>query len=259
MLPSVPALFLAFAAILASTVSALPAPHADLNVNVARAPEYVQWTNARRMAVGLPPLAPRMKRFPTPTEPGLVARHVPSASPSPLASAPVRLANGPTTYTGRVEARTVADGSSLGFLRLSSSGVTLGSYDEASSVTFTAPASNTPFDVVFTDSGMNLGAVGTVQIASGLANANTLEVTEATSAHARPAKTGGESAIWRFSTTSAQLTPNWVNPDGSHARTTKLGWVPSDATTVVGGDIDAYSAAHPAAPAVEMALFFMSD
>ena len=73
---------------------AAPALHIpQLRSTAPRAPAAVpdQWTNAQRLAAGLPPHAPRVVRAPTPTEPGLVRRAHPSASPSPLAFAPARV------------------------------------------------------------------------------------------------------------------------------------------------------------------------
>ncbi|TBU27462.1 hypothetical protein BD309DRAFT_862827 [Dichomitus squalens] len=135
---------LLFTLVFFTTAHASVIPFGHKSLNVARSPSET-WTNAQRLAAGLPPRAPRrLKRAPTPTEPGLAKRAAPSPSPSANALAGVRVAT-EKAYTGTLQVRTVADNATLGFVRLSSSGVELATA-EGSPVAFTAVGS-VPFSI----------------------------------------------------------------------------------------------------------------
>ncbi|RPD52393.1 hypothetical protein L226DRAFT_258859 [Lentinus tigrinus ALCF2SS1-7] len=254
-LPSLSALLLVASLFGSSAPAALARSIPEVNKNVARGAEADRWTNGQRLAAGLPPHAPRKLKRATPTEPNVAKRHVPSPSPSPAAFANLHVAV-TETRTGRIEARTVADDASLGFVRLSSSGVSLGS--DGADVTFTTSGS-TPFSIATTEeSPLYLGGSGTSAIATGTTRTATLSSVPATSPHARPMATGGESAIWTLDAASQKLVPYWVNPDGSHPKTT-LAYSTTDGALLLTGDIDAYNQAHPSAPLVEAALYYVGN
>ena len=83
-LSSLSAVFFTFFFFLANSPAAL-ASHVALGhrtlAHSTSTPET--WTNAQRLAAGLPPLAPRRFKRATPTEPGVAKRAAPSPSPSP--------------------------------------------------------------------------------------------------------------------------------------------------------------------------------
>ncbi|TFK86969.1 hypothetical protein K466DRAFT_565680 [Polyporus arcularius HHB13444] len=256
-LPSLSALLLVLSLCGPATLARnIPVVHQHL----ARGAESHQWTNGQRLAAGLPPHAPRKLMRATPTEPNVAKRHAPSASPSLSAFANLPIA-ATETRTGRIEARTVADDASLGFVQLSSvegSGVSLKfatESDDASVVTFTS-SGLTPFDIATTgDSPLFLGGSGTIAIATGSTRTATLSSVLQTSPHARPMATGGESAIWTLDAATQKLVPLWVNPDGAHAKTT-LAYSATDGALLLTGDVDAYNQAHPEAPVAEAALYY---
>ncbi|PIL34555.1 hypothetical protein GSI_03333 [Ganoderma sinense ZZ0214-1] len=260
-LSSLSAVFFTFLFFVASSPAAL-ASHAALDHGIFARSSPETWTNAQRLAAGLPPLAPRRFKRATPTEPGVPRRHAPSPSPSAHVKHPIHLAPVKTSYTGTLQARTVPGNSSLGFVRLSSSGVTLGG-DNASRVTFTA-VGTLPFSIATVTGGANeepsfLGAVGKTAIASGSASAAALSNVVQTPAHARPtSSTGSESAIWTIDANTRRLTALWVNPDGSHVNTV-LAHGASAGALVLTGDVDAYNRAHPDAPVSEVALYLVSN
>ncbi|KAI8977795.1 hypothetical protein BD414DRAFT_155933 [Trametes punicea] len=109
-----------------------------------------QWTNAQRLAAGLPPRAPRTFKRATSTSgnvfvPAPVKRSAPSPSPSPFA-----LSKGkpvPTSYAGHIVARHLGSNDAVGYLRVSSSGVSLGGDKDSAHVTFTTSGSNTLFSI----------------------------------------------------------------------------------------------------------------
>ncbi|RDX45958.1 hypothetical protein OH76DRAFT_917500 [Lentinus brumalis] len=265
-LPSLSALLLVLSLCGPATLARnIPVVHQHL----ARGAESHQWTNAQRLAAGLPPHAPRKLMRATPTEPNVAKRHAPSASPSLSAFANLPIA-ATETRTGRIEARTVADDASLGFVQLSSvegSGVLkfAKESDDASVVTFTS-SGLTPFDIATTgdsplltgDSPLFLGGSGTIAIATASTRTATLSSVLQTSPHARPMATGGESAIWTLDAATQKLVPLWVNPDGAHAKTT-LAYSAIDGALLLAGDIDAYNQAHPEAPVTEAALYYVSN
>ena len=82
---------LLFTLVFFASAHASVVPLARKNIELARSPSDA-WTNAQRLAVGLPPLAPRrLKRAPTPTEPGVAKRAAPSPSPSSNAFSSTRV------------------------------------------------------------------------------------------------------------------------------------------------------------------------
>ncbi|KAI1793753.1 hypothetical protein LXA43DRAFT_204475 [Ganoderma leucocontextum] len=263
-LSSLSAIFFALFFFASNSPAAL-ASHVGLDhMNLARSSPETAWTNAQRLAAGLPPLAPRRFKRATPTEPGIGKRAAPSPSPSAHGRHPfhhgVHLAV-ENSYTGTLQARTVSSNTSLGFLRLSSSGVALGG-DNGTSVTFTA-VGTLPFNIATMTDNTNevpsfLGAVGNAAIANGSASAAALSNVFQTSPHARPTLSGSESAIWTMDANTGKLTPLWVNPDGSHARSV-LAYSASDDALLLTGDVSAYNRAHPGSPVSEVALFFVSN
>ena len=86
-LPPFSVLLLTFTALFAHSAAGLALHIPQSRDIIERAPEAIpdQWTNAQRLSAGLPPHAPRVVKRATPTEPGLVKRTHPSASPSPAA------------------------------------------------------------------------------------------------------------------------------------------------------------------------------
>ncbi|KAI0697186.1 hypothetical protein C8T65DRAFT_755526 [Cerioporus squamosus] len=286
--PSLPSLSVLLLACTLCGPAALARSIPVVHKSLARGADADQWTNGQRLAMGLPPHAPRKLKRATPTEPNVAKRHAPSPSPSLAAFA--NLVAVPETRTGRIEARTVADSSSLGFVQLES-GVSLkSSSDDASEVTFTTSGS-TPFDIATTgDSPLYLGGSGavaltpkfhkaggsvvaipsTIQVHSTLADSAFKELaafeqsltayspSPPATPHARPMAAGGESAIWTLDTATQKLVPYWVNPDGSHAKTT-LAYSAADGALLLVGDVDAYNQAHPDAPLAEAALYYVSN
>ncbi|KAM5545484.1 hypothetical protein V8D89_000522 [Ganoderma adspersum] len=276
-LSSLSAVFFTFFFFVANSPAAL-ASHVALGHRTFAHSSPETWTNAQRLAAGLPPLAPRRFKRATPTEPGIAKRAAPSPSPSAHVKHPfdnIRLTAVETSYTGTLQARTVSGNASLGFVRLSSSGIALGG-DDGSRVTFTA-VGTLPFSIATVTDGADeepsfLGAVGKTAIASGSGSAAALSNVVQTPAHARPTLSGGESAIWTMDANTLKLTALgdkpltndhfgaalWVNPDGSHASTT-LAHSAFDNALVLTGDVNAYNRAHPDSPVSEVALFFVSN
>ncbi|KAI0738193.1 hypothetical protein C8Q80DRAFT_262862 [Daedaleopsis nitida] len=251
-LPSLAALLL----VLLATVSPTPGafarsiPAAGFK-NAVLSADAKHWTNAKRLAAGLPPHAPRHHKRATPTEPNVAKRAVPSASPSPVAFALLDSA-APSSVTGFIEARTVNGDARLGLVRLTSSGITLGD-TIGTPVSFTTVGS-TPFSITtIGESPAYIGGLGTSAISSGSDRSATLGSVRLTTPHARPMATGGESAIWSLDAATQKLVPYWVNPDGSHPKTSIV-YVPSTKTLTLVGDVSAYNQAHPDAPASEVAL-----
>lgn len=81
-LPSLSALLFLLLTLVAPSPLALARNIPAAHKNLVRA-DAKDWTNARRLAAGLPPHPPRHMKRGTPTEPNVVKRHaVPSPSPS---------------------------------------------------------------------------------------------------------------------------------------------------------------------------------
>ncbi|KAH9895703.1 hypothetical protein C8Q73DRAFT_447216 [Cubamyces lactineus] len=259
-LASLPILALALCLLLAySPVSALSIPpslKSPPRVKSVRVTD--QWTNAKRLAAGLPPRAPRTFKRATPTVPDPYApikRSAPSPSPSPFAFARPAVE---TAYSGRIVARYAGTNVPAGYLRASPSGVVGGANDEqdGAHIAFTTTGSKALFSIsnlatveTTTDSEASqestlIGAAGASTLSSGSASAVPLGNVKQTSPHARPALTGGESAIWSFDASTHALTVHWVNPDGSHPRT-RVAYSARDGTLFLTGDVGAYGAAHP--------------
>ncbi|KAI9059839.1 hypothetical protein FKP32DRAFT_1605769 [Trametes sanguinea] len=232
----------------------------------SRAPE--KWTNAQRLAAGLPPRAPRTYKRVTstvadPLAPAPVKRTAPSPSPSPFAHSKPAV-----SYTGRIVARHPGKDDVVGFLRAPSSGVALGNNESSTTVTFKTPGGNSLFSITnvtssdaeasSTQEASLIGASGTSALGAGSANAVTLETVKQTAPHARPALTGGESTIWTFDVSTKALTAHWVNPDGSHPKT-RVAYNAHNGTLVLTGDVDAYNKAHADEPVTEVALYFESE
>ncbi|KAI0755582.1 hypothetical protein C8Q74DRAFT_1373364 [Fomes fomentarius] len=258
-LPSLSALLFLLLTLVAPSPLALARNIPAAHKNLVRA-DAQDWTNARRLAAGLPPHPPRHMKRATPTEPNVVKRHaVPSPSPSAALASIQKLAAPEVAHTGHIEARTVENNEPLGFVQISSSGLTLGRDDsDGTPVVFTTDGS-TPFSIATVGGAPTyIGGQGTQSISSGSARKATLGSVGLTTPHARPMATGGESAIWTLDAATQKLVPYWVNPDGSHPRTT-LAYSESDGALVLTGDVSAYNQAHPDAQVSEVALFFVSN
>ncbi|CDO69730.1 hypothetical protein BN946_scf184697.g2 [Trametes cinnabarina] len=297
-LSCLPVLLLAFCLLLAqSPADALSIPpnlKAPPRIKSLRSRAPEKWTNAQRLAAGLPPRAPRTFKRATSTAPNPFAanpvkRTAPSPSPSPFANARTAV---PTSYSGRIVARHPGSDRAVGYLRASSSGVNLGSSDASTTVTFTTTGGNALFSVdnavtsdteaSSTPEAIIIGASGTAALGAGSANAVTLGNVQQTAPHSRPALTGGESAIWTFdaatqaftgASSAATLAPpkadntdrgsaapvsaHWVNPDGSHPRT-HVAYSARDGALLLTGDVDAYNEAHPDDALSEVTLYLES-
>ncbi|KAI0824441.1 hypothetical protein BC628DRAFT_1420175 [Trametes gibbosa] len=257
------------------------------------------WTNAQRLAVGLPPRAPRTYKRATstnPLEPAPVKRSAPSPSPSPYAYAKARPVV-ETSYSGHIVARYAGTDVVAGSVQASDSGVTLGGDADSARVTFATSGpralfsiskldAGTGVSVPATEAGAFIGATGTAALGAGAsrlleydsplcarasalpASAHTsdagvysavlLNHVHQTSAHARPAASGSESAIWLFDASARALTAHWVNPDGSHPKT-EVAMRVRDGALVLTGDVGAYNRAHAQDPVYEVTLQFVSD
>ncbi|KAJ3483476.1 hypothetical protein NLI96_g6293 [Meripilus lineatus] len=172
-------------------------------------------TNAERFARGLGPAPPVFKRVlpgvETPTRAYEVEKRAkPSGTP-------------PVNYSGRIQIRN-KDGSSLGYVVNNPSGVSgsnFGGPQNELHVTFTTTSSGAgPFDIIATNPKFPppyfIGGAGTT--VSGEFNAVSFQHVQQTSPGSRPFA-GGESAIWSLNTSTKELTPQWVNPDGSKPKT----------------------------------------
>ncbi|KAL7278242.1 hypothetical protein ACG7TL_008218 [Trametes sanguinea] len=301
-LSCLPVLFLALCLLVAhSPVSALSIPpnlKSPPRVKSLRSRAPEKWTNAQRLAAGLPPRAPRTYKRATPTAanplaPAPVKRTAPSPSPSPFAHARPAV-----NYSGRIVARHPGSDDVVGYLRALSSGVSLGSNESSTTVAFKTPGGNALFSISngtssdaeasSTQEASLIGASGTFALGAGSANAVTLETVKQTlllgpsrdrpsfwfrsstpyehsgpgllraAPHARPALTGGESAIWTFDVSTQALTAHWVNPDGSHPKT-RVAYNAHNGTLLLTGDVDAYNLAHADEPLSEVALYFESE
>ncbi|OJT10617.1 hypothetical protein TRAPUB_12865 [Trametes pubescens] len=258
-----------------SPVSALSIPpnlKAPRRVKSLRGPDQHLWTNAQRLAVGLPPRAPRIVKRATstsPLEPAPVKRTAPSPSASPFAYSKARPAVD-VSYSGRIVARYAGTDVPIGYVRSSSSGVSLGDDEDGARVAFTASGPRALFSISAVDAAVTtddtasaqntafIGAAGTAALAAGSPSAVLLNSVQQTSAHARPAAAGGESAIWMFDAATQALTAHWVNPDGSHPRT-RVAVRARDGALVLTGDVGAYNEAHKGDVVYEVTLHLDSD
>ncbi|KAI0654298.1 hypothetical protein C8Q70DRAFT_1058548 [Cubamyces menziesii] len=286
-LASLPALALALCLLLASSpaeaLSIPPSLKAPPRVKSVRATDG--WTNAKRLAAGLPPRAPRTFKRATPTVPdpyAPVKRSAPSPSPSPFAFARPAVE---TAYEGRIVARYAGSDVPVGYVRASSSGVSVAGdvsgedeVQDGARVAFKTTGSKALFSITAlqdtsatidssnsgsetsqeSESTTLIGAAGASTLSSGSASAVPLGTVKQTAPHARPALTGGESAIWTFDAATKALTAHWVNPDGSHPHT-RVAYRARDGALFVAGDVAAYNAAHPGDVVSEVTLYLESD
>ncbi|KAI0631454.1 hypothetical protein C8Q77DRAFT_1074538 [Trametes polyzona] len=267
-------LFLLVAHSPASALSIPPSLKSPPRVKPLRGPDQDLWTNAQRLAVGLPPRAPRTFKRATstnPLEPAQVKRSAPSPSASPFAYAKTRPAV-ETAYSGRIVARYAGSEIPAGIVRASSSGVSLGGDEDGAHVAFTTSGSRALFSISNLDSVVTaksetaastqapaafIGASGTSPLGADSPNAVVLANVQQTTAHARPATAGGESTIWTFDAPTQSLVAHWVNPDGSHPRT-RVAVRARDGVLVLTGDVGAYNEAHPGEPIYEVTLHLES-
>ncbi|OCH87392.1 hypothetical protein OBBRIDRAFT_159752 [Obba rivulosa] len=193
-------------------------------------------TNAQRLAVGLPPLPPKRRATGT--------RSV-SASPSPSPRPP-------TTFTGHLEARS-NNGTTVGFVKNTAGGVDgivppsdPGTLEVSFSTTATPGAP--PFSILATNPAFpppfNVGGNGTAALGSGSPDVVAINHVGFTSPFSPPSiDAGGESSIWSYSTSTKEITAQWINPDGSHP-TTFIGWNSTANFLFLSGDLSAYNHAH---------------
>ncbi|KAI0668218.1 hypothetical protein C8Q78DRAFT_1081603 [Trametes maxima] len=272
--PFLPALLLTLCLLVAhsAALSIPPSLKAPARVKSVRSDE--QWTNAQRLAAGLPPRAPRKyyKRatstLANPLGPAPVKRSAPSPSPSPYYARP----QVETSYSGRLAARLAGTDTPAGYVRASPSGVSLGGVADSASVAFTTFGPRALFDISHIDVALAsdpeafqrsqetpfIGASGTAALGTGSASAAPLNRVQQTAPHARPAAAGGESTIWTYDAATRSLTAHWVNPDGSHPKT-RVAYRARDGALFLAGDVGAYNAAHAGDPVAEVTLYFVSD
>ena len=91
-LSSLPALLFTFFLLAANSPATL-ASNVGLGHRTLTRSSPETWTNAQRLAAGLPPLAPRRFKRATPTEAGIAKRAAPSPSPRSVAAKAAVAAN----------------------------------------------------------------------------------------------------------------------------------------------------------------------
>lgn len=192
----------------------------------------VQETNARRMARGLPPRAPKFGR----NLPGM--REIRQATPVAAAKRATASSSPPVIYTGRIQARN-EDGSALGVVRNSNSSWTIGGLnflgsDQDLQVSITVPGSGGgQIDILATNPLFSqpyyVGAAGTTVINTlDLTSKNTISFTnvQQTPQFSTPVVSTFdhtlvvESSIWSINQQTKELTAQWINPDQSKPATT---------------------------------------
>ncbi|KIJ20895.1 hypothetical protein PAXINDRAFT_165723 [Paxillus involutus ATCC 200175] len=206
------------------------------------------WTNAQRLARGLPPSPPKFGRIlpgyvrsPT-TVSGEKRSPSPSPSPSPLKK-----------YEGRVQVVSY-DGEPLGYLRNwatdSVSGVNYGGPSSELHVSFTVPNSGKGLiNILATNPNFPapyyIGTTTSATLAPGspsVVGFGNVENTPPLSPPVPYANQSDESDIWTFDLTTKQLKAYYINPDGSSADTTIAYNIWNNSIFFV-GDIDAYNKA----------------
>ncbi|KAI0073513.1 hypothetical protein K474DRAFT_1710642 [Panus rudis PR-1116 ss-1] len=212
-------------------------------------------TNAERLARGLPPNAPIFRRaLPgrdlTPTRAYAAKRGSPSSVP--------------VTLTGRIQVRWIEGDASYGYVENSQSGingVNFGGPIPELHVKITTTSSGAgPFDIEAINpnfpSPFFVGASSNefappVAFGPGNSNAASLDNVKQTT----PVSGISQSSLWSFDPTTKELTPHWVNPDGSVAETV-IGFDIRNNAIVLTGDIAAYNA-HNTWPVTPVHFFLV--
>lgn len=212
-------------------------------------------TNAARLAAGLSPLPP-VRRNPTRVE---EKRTRTSSSPG--------CEDHNQEY---IKVYCKSSGNLIGYLKqdtvsgsIKAYGIT-SSKDSAMQITFSSTPSN-PFDLSITGSGTYpyLGFAGN-DLTSGSSNANALVATKHTNPNSVASIVGNlysssfpssESSVWAYNTGTKELTPQWVNSNGSKAPT-YLVYDPNGSGYIqITGDVAKFQSAHPAAYVVQFFVF----
>ncbi|KAI0343067.1 hypothetical protein BDW22DRAFT_1356630 [Trametopsis cervina] len=198
--------------------------------------EARDWSNSKRLANGLPPRAPNLRRTPT-------RRGSPSASPSPSPS----VGSTVKTFSGRIIIKTTPAAPFIGFVsggspaRVDVKGATGGDLE----VQFTTPLfSNTPFNLQATNGNFTsafIGGAGDSQLAAHSSAHVQITNVNATPINAEPTSAGA-SAIWVFDYRTHQIKPRWVNVDGSVPNVV-IGYNWQSNELFLTGDLAAYNSA----------------
>ncbi|KXN87410.1 hypothetical protein AN958_08841 [Leucoagaricus sp. SymC.cos] len=191
-------------------------------VSALPTPSLTYETNASRMARGLPPNPP-VHFARGATNVWAAKRWSPSPSPSPSPS---------SCYTGKIEVKYDSDGHSAGFVRNWENGGVNGLNFSGAPLEVKvckAGAQTDLYNIVATNavfpSPHYVGATsGTVagSLTTGDRSSVSFSNVPRTTPNGRPALVNGnyyESAIWTFDTSTKELTPQWINPDGSRPNT----------------------------------------
>jgi hypothetical protein len=211
-----------------------PAKKRDLTL------EERSWTNAQRMARGLPPRSP------------VFGRALPGRDELPTrAFAAKRTGSSPlpgTTYTGRIQIRSPSTGSPIGYVGNTQSGVSLvdlgGIFDDVR-VRITTSSSNPggSYDLQATNQQWTgspfIGAAPDRTLAIGSTTTLGIGPVPQTSSGSPPTPQGA-SAIWQIDPNTKELTAHWVNPDGSRPNTVVV-WDARANQIFIVGDVQAYN------------------
>ncbi|EDR13981.1 uncharacterized protein LACBIDRAFT_292021 [Laccaria bicolor S238N-H82] len=223
----------------------------------------IQETNGQRLARGLPPNPPKFMRswdgrdLPTPA---MVAKRT-QTSPTP-----------PNVYTGRLDVRNL-DGSSVGHVRNWPGGGTIGGTNylgpNGDLLVKATPSNNDLYDILASNPAFPapfyVGAGGNSLhnnpiLAKG--SRNTIDFTNVaqTPPGSKPVATGSgglyvESAIWSLNKNTKQVSPKWINPDGSSPPTTLAYDIRENYLFFV-GDLAAYNEGNDT-PASAVNLFII--
>lgn len=221
----------------------------------------IQETNAQRLARGLPPNPPKFLRSwdarDTPT-PAMVAKRT-QTSPTPA-----------NVFTGRLDVRNL-DGSSVGHVRNWPGAGTIGGTNFLGSdgdllVKATSTSNNDLYDILATNPAFPapfyVGAGGNNNPILAKGSRSTIDFTNVaqTPPGSKPVATGSgglyvESAIWSLNKNTKQVSPQWINPDGSSPTTTLAYDIRANHLFFV-GDLAAYNEGNDT-PASAVNLFII--
>ncbi|KAF7794244.1 hypothetical protein EIP86_005376 [Pleurotus ostreatoroseus] len=214
-------------------------------------------TNAERLARGLPPRAPGLKRV-------MGARA--AVSPSPSTTTPTSTAHpspspssGGSVFSGRIAV--TKDDKLVGFLNNTASGLGSVDLDGAAGtdieVKFAFTSAKSPVSVEVTNPLFSgpafLGGASNTTLASDSAAAVKISDVPQTRSGARPTANGA-SGIWLYHRRSQEFTAQWRNTDGTSVNAT-IAFDAAANFVFLTGDLAAYNAAANAtAEAVEFVL-----
>ncbi|OBZ74148.1 hypothetical protein A0H81_05920 [Grifola frondosa] len=197
--------------------------------------DAVELTNAQRLVAGLPPLRPKFRR----TFPGQVQNR---DDPTPAFGAKRAAASvKPVTFNGRIQATYTSNNTVAGFIENLATG--LGGL-RPFNVIATNAAFKAPFFIGINGT-ITTTVTGIISLDIGLGSPNTLGLTNV-----------GQT-IWSFNSRTTELTPQWINPDGSKPITT-IAYDVLNNVLFITGDLVSYNSTHPAAPASEVKFFLAS-